>query len=86
MLKQYPMKIAKRNYYDGEGNLLIKPYRLKDLAEIYGVSNKILKKWIANEVPNAQRKDGLFYSIRDVETIINILGLPKKIVLTKKAA
>lgn len=80
------MKIVKRNYYDEEGNLLIKPYRLKDLAEIYGVSNKVLKKWIANEIPNAQRKDGLFYSIRDVETIINVLGLPKKIALPKIAA
>jgi hypothetical protein len=80
------MKVVKRNYYDEDGNLFVKPYRLKDLAEIYGVSNKVLKKWITNAVPDAQRKGGLFFSIRDVEAIINVLGLPKKILPFKKAA
>lgn len=80
------MKIVKRNYYDDEGNLLIKPYRLKDLAEIYGVSNKVLKKWITNTVPDVQRKDSLFFMAGDVEKILNAIGFPKKIIQINKAA
>jgi len=41
------MKIVKRNYFDEEGCLLIKPYRIKDFAEIYDVSTKTIRKWIA---------------------------------------
>jgi hypothetical protein len=80
------MKIVKRNYYDDEGNLLIKPYRLKDLAEIYGVSNKVLKKWITNTLPDVKRKDSLFFMTGDVEKIVNAIGLPKKIIQLNKAA
>jgi hypothetical protein len=80
------MKIVKRNYYDEEGNLLIKPYRLKDLAEIYGVSNKVLKKWITNTLPDVQRKDSLFFMAGDVEKIVNAIGFPKKIIQLNKAA
>ena len=32
------MRVVKKNYFDDEGNLFIKPYQLKDLAEIYEVS------------------------------------------------
>jgi hypothetical protein len=77
------MKVIKRNYYDDEGNLLIKPYRLKDLAEIYGVCNRTMKKWITNAAPEVRRSQ--FYSIPNVTIIVEALGLPQKFE-TKKAA
>jgi hypothetical protein len=79
------MKVIKRNYYDDEGNLLIKPYRLKDLAEIYGVCNRTMKKWITNAAPEVQRNRSQFYSIPNVTIIVEALGLPQKFE-TKKAA
>jgi hypothetical protein len=79
------MKVVKRNYYDDEGNLLIKPYRLKDLAEIYGVCNRTMKKWIVGAAPEVHRNRSQFYSIPNVTIIVEALGLPQKIE-TKKAA
>jgi hypothetical protein len=79
------MRVVKRNYYDEEGNLLIKPYRLKDLAEIYGVCNRTMKKWITNAAPQVVKNRSQFYSIISVNMIINALGLPQRIE-TKKAA
>jgi hypothetical protein len=79
------MKVVKRNYYDGEGNLLIKPYRLKDLAEIFGVCNRTMKKWIVNAAPEAQRNRSQFYSIPNVIIIVEALGLPQKIEIKKAA-
>jgi len=79
------MRVVKRNYYDDEGNLLIKPYRLKDLAEIYGVCNRTMKNWITDAVPYAKRNRSQFFPIPAVEMIIEALGLPQRIE-TKKAA
>ena len=79
------MKVVKRNYYDDQGNLLIKPYRLKDLAEIYGVCNRTMKKWITNAAPQAKRNRSQFYPIAAVANILEALGLPQRIE-TKKAA
>ena len=79
------MKVVKRNYYDDQGNLLIKPYRLKDLAEIYGVCNRTMKKWITSAAPQAKRNRSQFYPIAAVAMIVDALGLPQRIE-TKKAA
>jgi hypothetical protein len=79
------MKVVKRNYYDDEGNLLIKPYRLKDLAEIYGVCNRTMKKWITNAAPEAKRNRSQFYSIPSVAMIVDALGLPGRFEIKKAA-
>lgn len=79
------MRVVKRSYYDDEDNLLIKPYRLKDLAEIYGVCNRTMKNWITNAAPLAKRNRSQFFPIPDVKMIVEALGLPQKIE-TKKAA
>ena len=79
------MKVVKRNYYDEEGNLLIKPYRLKDLAEIYGVCNRTMKKWIVSATPEVQRNRSQFYSIPGVTKILEALGLPQKLEIKQVA-
>ena len=79
------MKVVKRNFYDDEGGFIIKPYRLKDLAEIYGVCNKTMKKWITNAAPEATRNRSQFYPISAIASIVDALGLPQRIE-TKKAA
>ncbi len=79
------MKIVKRACFDDEGALLIKPYRVKDLAAIYDVSPKTLRKWIAASAPTAAKGKGQYYSVGDVTKIINALGLPQKISIRQAA-
>ncbi|MEI9909772.1 MAG: hypothetical protein WDO71_08900 [Bacteroidota bacterium] len=35
-----------KKYFDDEGNLILKPYRLKDLAMIFDINASTMKKWI----------------------------------------
>lgn len=79
------MKIVKRNYYDGEGHFIIKPYRVKDLAAIYDVSTKTLRTWIVKAAPTVDKNGGQYYSINDVTKIVQAIGLPQKIVINKAA-
>ena len=78
------MKIVKRAFFDEEGHLLIKPYRIKDLAEIYDVSTKTIRKWIANKA-GVKKKDSQYFTVHDVVKIVTAIGLPQKI-NTKQAA
>lgn len=79
------MRIVQRNYFDDEGNLLIKPYRVKDLAAIYDVSNKTIRKWIAASAPTVIKRDGQYFSVNDVTKIVHSIGLPQKICIKKAA-
>lgn len=78
------MKIVKRAFFDEEGALLIKPYRVKDLAEIYDVSTKILRKWIA-KVPGVEKKESQYYTVHDVAKIVTAIGLPQKVSIKQAA-
>ena len=68
-----------KQFFDGQGNLLIKPYRLKDLAAIFDISQFTLKRWIDKYPDELGEKDGTYYSIQQVEFMIEKFGLPRKI-------
>ena len=68
-----------KQYFDEQGNLNIKPYRLKDLIAIYDVNENTFKKWMASYPDELGKKDGKYYSIRQVEFMIEKFGLPKKV-------
>jgi len=78
------MKIVKRNFYDEEGHLLIKPYRIKDLAEIYDVSPKTIRKWITNKA-GVEKKESQYFTVHDVAKIETAIGLPQKIDIKQAA-
>lgn len=78
------MKIVKRNFFDEEGHLLIKPYRIKDLAEIYDVSTKTMRKWIASKAGVA-KKESQYFTVHDVAKIVSVIGLPQKINIKQAA-
>lgn len=71
-------KHAAKAYYDEEGNLLVKPYRLKDLAAIFDINVQTLKRWMS-KYPELLHKDGKYYTATQVEFCIDKFGLPKKI-------
>ncbi|WP_207515024.1 hypothetical protein [Longitalea luteola] len=68
-----------KQYFDQQGNLNIKPYRLKDLIAIFDVNENTFKKWMARYPEQLGEKDGKYYSIRQVEFMIEKFGLPKKV-------
>ena len=73
------MRLINRRFYDDSGRLLIKPYRMKDLAELYDVSPKTMRKWLKDRALQLQQRSGHYLSAADVSTIVGSLGVPQKI-------
>ncbi len=78
------MKIVKRAFFDEEGHFLIKPYRIKDLAEIYDVSTKTVRKWVANKA-GVEKTKSQYFTVHDVTKIVTAIGLPQKINIKQAA-
>ncbi len=70
----------KKNYFDDEGNLIIRPYRLKDLVAIYGVCRHTLRKWINAKAPEYGSKDRKYFTVDQARGIVTALGAPQKLV------
>ena len=79
------MKVVKRNYFNAEGNLIIKPYQLQHLGEIYEVHPRTVRRWIDKLAPQIGRKKVKYYTIEEVVIIVNAIGLPQIIELKKAA-
>lgn len=80
-----------KQYFDSAGNLIIKPYRLIDLAAIFDINYKTMKRWMEKYPNELGKRDGKYYSIEQVTFCIEKFGLPQKIAIvipinTKKAA
>ncbi len=72
-------KHHKKDYYDKDGNLFIKPYRQKDLAAIFDINAQTLKRWMSKYPEELGHKEGNYYSITQVKFCIEKFGLPQKI-------
>ena len=57
----------------------IRPYSTKELAGIYNVCDKTMKKWIKPFIEEVGEKNGRYYSISQVKIIFDKLGLPSEI-------
>lgn len=57
-------------------NIAIKPYSLTELASIYGVTVRTIKKWIAPFENETGEKIGRYYNTLQVKIIFEKLGLP----------
>ncbi len=54
----------------------IKPYTLKEIAEVYGVCDKTVKRWIEPFKDEIGQRRGRFYNVTQVKIIFERLGLP----------
>ncbi|MBN8674999.1 MAG: hypothetical protein J0L56_12755 [Chitinophagales bacterium] len=54
---------------------------MKDLAAIYCVSTKTMKRWIDSKAPAYSNKTKMFFTIEQVTGIFTALGVPQKIAL-----
>ncbi len=69
-------KHTPKKYFDSNGNLIIKPYRMIDLENIFDVDARTLKKWIKEYQTDIGEKKGKYFTILQVSTIIQKIGLP----------
>ncbi|TXJ28247.1 MAG: hypothetical protein E6Q24_05560 [Chitinophagaceae bacterium] len=66
-------------FYDKSGNLIIKPYRIKELTEIFDVNYRTFKRWVSNIEKEMGKPNGQYYSVSQVEYMIAQFGLPRKL-------
>ncbi len=80
----------KKQYFDTDGDLFVKPYRLSDLSNIFDVNRKTMRKWMDKHPEELGKREGKYFSIRQVQFCLQQFGLPGKIVVMnqplKKAA
>ena len=60
----------------GSVKIKLRPYTVLDLAKMYEVSDKTMKKWIKPFESEVGEKNGYFYSIAQVQVIFQKLGAP----------
>jgi hypothetical protein len=68
-----------KQYFDEQGNLIIRPYRLTDLAAIYAISRHTIRRWINEKAAAYGTKTKKYFSVEQVQGIVNALGIPQKI-------
>jgi len=74
-----PGIISSRNntlYGSPDGSVMVRPYNLKELSALYGVSARTLTKWLAPFEEQLGKRIGYFYTIPQVKKIFSNLGLP----------
>jgi transposase len=54
----------------------LKAYSKKELAEKYEVSVKTFNKWLVPFTEKVGEKRGRYYTVNQVKTIVEVLGLP----------
>ncbi len=57
---------------------LLKPYNHKQLADFYGVCWLTFQRWVKKHEEEIGKKQGHFYSIKQVLIIFKVLGMPKR--------
>lgn len=59
----------------------IKTYSVKEVAGLYGISSKTLKKWLTPFEKEIGERIGYFYTPKQVRIIFEKLGLPEVVCL-----
>lgn len=79
------METVQRTYFDNDGNLIVKPYQMRQLAEIYEVHPRTMRRWISKLAPNLTKEKRRYFTIDEVVTIVNAIGIPHTIKVKKTA-
>lgn len=62
----------------------LRPYMKKELAQIYNMSPKAFNSFIKTFEKEIGTKKGRYYTVKQVETLIKCVGLPRKLTITKE--
>jgi transposase-like protein len=55
----------------------IRAYSVKEVANLYGISGKILKKWLDDYEKEIGNRKGHFYNPKQMKIIFDKLGAPE---------
>lgn len=67
---------------DLENKVQLKAYTTKELADIYQVSEKIIRQWLVPFEKEIGKKQGWYYTPKQSEIIFAKLGIPQVIYLS----
>jgi len=56
---------------------ILKPYNIKELAELYVMSKKTMRTWLKPHAEAIGPRHGRYYTIRQVAIIFEKLGMPQ---------
>ena len=59
----------------------LKAYSVKQLSELYGVSAKTFRRWLAPFNKDIGEKQGNYFNISQVKCIVQRLGVPGSVVV-----
>jgi hypothetical protein len=54
----------------------LRPYTLKELANLYSVSRLTFKRWLKPFEKEIGERNGYFFSVKQIEIILDKLGKP----------
>jgi hypothetical protein len=57
----------------------VKAYSPAELADIYKVSKCTLNRWLKPHQEKIGKREGLYYTVRQIRIIFEVLGLPGRI-------
>ncbi len=57
----------------------IKPYSTLELSRIYGISYSTMKRWLKRIKERIGKKVGHYFSVKQIEVIVDEFGCPKTI-------
>lgn len=57
----------------------VKAYSFKELSIMYGVNGKILRQWLLPLLEEIGKRNGWYYTPKQVRMIFERLGVPKSI-------
>lgn len=57
-------------------SIVIKPCSVAELAALYGVSVKVMRRWLVTTEPCTGKRNGRFYTALQVAVILQKLGIP----------
>ena len=63
-----------------KNSIPIKPYTVLELARLYGISDRTMKKWLRPFESEVGEKLGYFYNIAQVKIIFKKLGTPAELI------
>ena len=80
-MKQEKKPLLNKDNWLGNGNriryiAMVKPYNLKELSILYGISKNTFMRWLLPFENLVGSKIGSYYTVLQVETIFFKLGLP----------
>ncbi len=55
----------------------VRAYSIGELAALYEISPKTMNRWLTPHLERIGKRQGRFYTVKQVEIIFEYLGLPK---------